>query len=147
MKALDGIYGDCRQVKKLITLGDAIIEVQIPAEDYKRAVQLLDGRGVIVTVAPANLAPGYGPVKGNVDPPQRSFEELPPSQQAAIRCKDEGFRHWIGATSEDDCVLMVRERCGIDSRRELDTPGMAQDLWVALNNAFWAETRGYQEEG
>lgn len=143
---MKAVYGMVRQVKKQLTTDLAIIEVEINKKDYKAAVELLDDQPVLLTIA-QNIPGGYGVLEAKPDPPKRSFEELPPSQQAAIRCKDEGFRHWIGATSEDDCVLMVRERCGIDSRRELDTSAEAQDKWVMLNNAFWAETRGYQEEG
>ena len=135
-------YGMVRQIKKQLTTELAIIEIEISKRDYKAAVQLLDGQTVLVTIA-QDIPGGYGILEGDSkpDPAPRPFAELPPSQQAALRCKDEPFRNWIGATSEDDCVAMVRERCQIDSRRELDTPGKAQDLWVKLNNAFWAEMR------
>ena len=135
-------YGAIRQIRRLLSCQTAIIEVEIPAEEYKNAVQLLDGQNVLVTIA-TGIPGGYGVLGGDSkpDPAPRPFAELPPSQQAALRCKDEPFHNWIGATSEDDCVAMVRERCQIDSRRELDTPGKAQDLWVKLDNAFWAETR------
>ena len=136
-------YGAIRQIRRLLSQDSAIIEVEIPKEAYKDAVQLLDGQHVLVTIAP-EIPGGMGVLDGQPksDPPQRSFDELPPSQQAALRCKNEGFRNWLKAGSnEDDCALMVREYCGVKSRRELDTPGEAQDKWVMLNNQFWKETR------
>lgn len=137
-------YGQVRQVKKLLSTNEAIIEVQITQEAYKDAVQLLDGQLVLVTIAPGDIKGEFRVLDGKEKPPpsKRSFAELPPSQQAAIRGKNEPFRNWlkIGIT-EDGCAVMVREYCGVKSRAELDTPGDAQDKWVRLNNQFWKETR------
>ena len=127
-------YGHCRQVRKLITTGDAIIEVQIPAEDYVNAVQLLDGKQVLVTIAPDDVVDAYGIV---ITKPRKSFAELKPSAQVSLRCKDATFREWMKhGIDEEECITEVRLRCGVESRAELDKPGPAQDVWLAIETAY-----------
>ena len=135
-------YGAIRQIRRLLSCQTAIIEVEIPAEEYKNAVQLLDGQNVLVTIA-TGIPGGYGVLGGDSkpDPAPRPFAELPQSQQAALRCKERKFQDWLGTENENECVFHLYDRLHIKSRRELDTPGKAQDLWVKLDNAFWAETR------
>ena len=135
-------YGMVRQIKKQLTTDIAIIEIEINKRDYKAAVQLLDGQTVLVTIA-QDIPGGYGVLEGDSkpDPAPRPFAELPPSQQAALRCKERKFQDWLGTENENECVFHLYDRLHIKSRRELDTPGKAQDLWVKLDNAFWAETR------
>ncbi len=137
-------YGYVRQVKKQLSTGLAIIEVEVSVEAYKDAVQLLDGQLALVTVT-GDMGGNYRVLDSEDEPepppPSRKFKDLPPSQQAALRCKEPVFQEWVEATSEDDCIAKVYDRCGIQSRRELDTPGNAQDNWVALESAFWGSSR------
>lgn len=129
---MKAVYGYVRQVKKHLTTGEAIVEVQIPAEGYKEAVQLLDSQPVFVTLA-GDVKGGYGVIDSEPESkePPKKFTELKPSAQAAIRCKDKGFRGWLNVNSEDTAIDTVRAYCGVKSRVELDVPGKPQDAWGA----------------
>ena len=39
---------------------------------------------------------------------------------AAIWCKDEDFRDWLGVDSEEEAAKFIRRTCGIESRSLLD---------------------------
>jgi hypothetical protein len=152
---MKAVYGYVRQVKKHLTTGEAIVEVQIPAEEYKEAVQLLDSQPVFVTVA-GDVKGGYGVIDSEPEPEQvpKRFIDLRASAQAAIRCKEIGFQNWLLAEykcsmngeadrviSEDNTAGWLRTILRVKSRAELDVPGKAQDAWVTLNNRYWAEAR------
>lgn len=140
---MKAVYGYVRQVKKHLTTGEAIVEVQIDATGYKEAVQLLDSQPVLVTLA-GDIKGGYGVIDEDEvieKIPSKKFTELRPSAQAAIRCKDEVFRNWLKVGSEDEAIKVIRSRCNIKSRAELDVPGAAQNSWGRLSNQYWAETR------
>lgn len=89
-----------------------------------------------------------------VEKPKRKFEDLPPSQQAGIRCNDPQFQNWVvgqpwatnRAWGVDDTMAeiaadLVREVCGVRSRARLDDSLDAEDAWQNLNAAFEADTR------
>lgn len=74
------------------------------------------------------------------------FKDLPPSQQAGIRCNDPEFQAWChafdppyfidrGRTAAD----FVRSYCNVTSRSRLNEPVPAKN-WTALNERFEADT-------
>lgn len=142
---MKAVYGYVRQVKKHLTTGEAIVEVQIPAEGYKEAVQLLDCQPVFVTLA-GDVKGGYGvvdseePEQTEPEPPKQKFTELRPSAQAAILCKEKGFRDFFlphERATEDDCADFVRANCSVKSRADLDVRGRAQDKWREMENRYY----------
>ena len=73
----------------------------------------------------------------------KSWDELRLSQQAAIRCSDETYRHWLCVDDEESAKSQVRKACEVDSRAELDTDEAAANRWQAMEEEFatWKRTR------
>lgn len=73
----------------------------------------------------------------------KSWDELRLSQQAAIRCSDETYRHWLCVDDEESAKAQVRLACEVDSRAELDTDEAAANRWQAMEEEFatWKRTR------
>ena len=73
----------------------------------------------------------------------KSWDELRLSQQAAIRCSDETYRHWLCVDDEESAKAQVRKACEVDSRAELDTDEAAANRWQAMEEEFatWKRTR------
>ena len=74
-------------------------------------------------------------------PPQKihktkSWDELRLSQQAAIRCSDEMYRHWLCVDDEESAKAQVRKACQVDSRAELDTDPDAAGRWHEMEAEF-----------
>ena len=78
--------------------------------------------------------------------PKKRFHELPLSQQAALRCQDEGFWNFIIAIhphywadqgdKEKSAIAAVYRWSGISSRAELDHDTEAGRTWSVLNAAY-----------
>lgn len=83
---------------------------------------------------------GSTPAAGTRD--RRRFSELPPAQQAALKCSDEAFRRFMKETGHaasmamDDVVEAVREFCGVRSRADLNTNPAATERWRTLLREF-----------
>lgn len=99
----------------------------------------------------AELARTHGPqpespitmAKPNADKAEplkerRPFASLPLSQQAAIRCQDNDFKLWIGASNAEDAADKVRKYCGVGSRSEIITGTAAADIWLRLDGEYQA---------
>lgn len=74
-------------------------------------------------------------------PAKRAWKDLSRSQQAGIKCGEPEFQRWLGArgrpeTIVDDTARHLRERLGIDSRKQLDTDPAAAAKWDALMTDF-----------
>ena len=96
----------------------------------------------------------------------RPWNELSAREQACIRCGDPAFRDWLFATyhpeffeiggrlnavpTEVDAAQLVRIKCEIESRKELDAKTEAGEdarrTWRALDYAFTASQRGDTDE-
>lgn len=69
---------------------------------------------------------------------RREFFTLPMPNQAGIRSDDLKFQLWLGATyggvfqNVDDCAQVIREICGVKSRKEILPGTAAGDKWVSL---------------
>ena len=110
-----------------------VLPEEMPAELY--SVPL----GTRMNLAMVQIGDDEQPVK-------RKFEDLPPSQQAGIRCGDPAFHHWLLGKFPATAMVgtpaaFVREHCGIDSRSQLDVFAEAKDRWANLNAQFEADTR------
>lgn len=73
----------------------------------------------------------------------KSWDDLRLSQQAAIRCSDELYRHWLCVDDEESAKMQVRKACEVDSRAKLDTDEAAANRWQAMEEEFatWKRTR------
>lgn len=78
-------------------------------------------------------------------PVKKAFKDLPPSQQAGIRCGDPVFQNWCRDHNPGffDCVGVtvadfVRSYCEVESRAELNQNPAE---WISLNAQFEADTR------
>jgi len=82
--------------------------------------------------------------------PRRDWRDLPPSQQAGIRCEEPAFREFLASertydwfevgTAEPvaDCVRLI---CGVESRSELNTNQKARVIWHQLDDQYEAWMR------
>lgn len=97
-----------------------------------------------VEVALARLSPNAKP---DVQPEgglrdRRRFHDLPPAQQAALKCKETAFQRFLheqhesGAVTEPMAVDAVRDICGVASRSELNDKPAAAARWARLLSEF-----------
>lgn len=153
-----GTFSDFKSVK---TRSVCQIIIEVPVEKAGECLAALGGwpiPGEEKSVAVARIvekkqeqtAPDPAPAEG------RQWQSLRPSQQAGILCADTEFQEWIvphakwgsGPTGPDSygegyVVDLVRDRCGIGSRAELDTNQQAAAIW----NEIVADFRWHQKHG
>lgn len=65
----------------------------------------------------------------------RKWEDMPYSQQAAIRCGEPAFQAFLGVASVDAAAREVRARCGVESRSELDKTGPKSE-WREIERLY-----------
>lgn len=58
------------------------------------------------------------------------------STTAAILCTNPRFQAWLGASDADEAAQVLRERCQVASRRDLDTDRQAAKRFHALRRTF-----------
>lgn len=95
--------------------------------------------------------------------PERKWDDIPPSQQAGMRCKDPPFQKWASecrtrhftrwdgkgcelmsfaeCTDQEWTQAIVTWYCGVSSRTELDTNPEAAARWRDLYGMFQTDTR------
>ncbi len=73
---------------------------------------------------------------GDVPRGTKHWDDLPPTQQCAIRCTEERFQQFMGATDEADCAEKIRRALGIETRAELNTNTRKASLWRQRDAAF-----------
>lgn len=69
------------------------------------------------------------------------WRDLPPSQQAAMRCNEPAFAAFLKENhgyAGEDVPQAVRELCCVTSRAELNANNQARVLWHQLDNQFQA---------
>ncbi len=72
---------------------------------------------------------------------KKSWADMLPAQQAAIRCAEPEFQRFMDAASEDEAAQLVRMVCAVQSRAELNTDPQARGRWHLLENDYWAWQR------
>jgi len=87
---------------------------------------------------------------------RKRFEEMPLSQQAALKCGDLVFQEWLsnqpdaqpyaGPPNDEWAAASIREICGVLSRSEFDTQPAAGKRWLALHTRFLSETGRVPEQ-
>ena len=75
---------------------------------------------------------------------KRDWRDLPPAQQAGIRCEEPSFEAFLKEERSDDwhesqdaaeCVRLI---CGVSTRADLGTNHKARVIWTQLNSQFEA---------
>lgn len=64
-----------------------------------------------------------------------TFKSL--AQMAGFLCAHKAFQQFMHATSEDDAAINLRQRCGIPSRRELDSNPLARRIFTQQVLPAW----------
>lgn len=98
---------------------------------------------------PTHTTPEPGKTTSDTGPVTRRFSELPYSQQAALRCAEPGYEHFLWDThclGQAPCpaevVALVRHECGVQSRSDIIKGTPAGDKWEALEAEYYAWQRG-----
>ena len=160
--AIQGNYADFKLVK---TRSVAQIIVEVPIERAEQVVKML-GLPVPATEIAVGVAKLQPTAKTqalvnkllNPEKPARkpAATERTRSQWAGIRCNDPVFQQWIWQTegrptgwepSTPGSAIIVRARCGVQSRKELDTNPEKAAAWDALDGRFIEETRLPERHG
>ena len=175
MTAIAGTYSDLKFIKSRSV---AQVVVEVPIERAADVVALFGtpqpGGEVWVGMArlkdnpnaagePDGKASGFEPEEGGSTPPPAAtprtpWSQMPPAQQAGIRCADPKFMAFLTARmaaedaffeahvvrppveTADAAADVVREVCRVQSRAELMTNKVAAVLWRTLDTEYqeWA---------
>lgn len=126
--------------------------IEVPAEMASAVFAALGtpGSGEGIPVALARLQTAPDPIaKPEAQKERRPFSELPYSQQAAMRCQEPSYEHFLWDShglGQEAClaevVALVRDECGVSSRSEIIKGTPAGDKWEALEAEYYAWQRG-----
>lgn len=141
--AIKGTYSDLRFVKSRKV---AQVTIEVPLEQAEQVIALFGtpNPAAETWVALARLNPSAKPdaqTEGGVKD-RRRFHDLPPAQQAALKCKETAFQRFLheqhesGAVTEPMAVDAVRDICGVASRSELNDKPAAATRWARLLSEF-----------
>ena len=145
--AFSGDYVDLRFVKSRKV---AQVVIELPIEQAAAFVASF-GAPNPATGVPVALARLDGGVQEQSPPAKekRRFTELPPSQQAAMRCNEPEFQRFLAGYCDikqvPDSTLaaaLVRSHCGVESRADLDRITDAADMWRSIDADYFAWQRG-----
>lgn len=136
--AFSGDYVDLRFVKSRKV---AQVVVELPIEQAAAFVAAFGAPNPStgVPVALARLAPAQDqqPAKE-----RRKFMDLPPAQQAAMRCNEPEFQTFLKVSTADDAAREVRRLCGVETRAELNSDERAARRWGTMEGDYFAWQRG-----
>lgn len=96
---------------------------------------------------PASRSPAPELSEPVADKARTPFRELPRSQQAALKSRDQDFetwlieRYWRGQTEPHDVDALLKDTLAVSSKRTLDLDHTAAARWDALLTDF--DNRGY----
>lgn len=143
--AISGTFADFRTVKGR-KVAQLVIEVAIEhADDALRALGGVPRPDDPKWVAIARL----DQTKAVPERPsaRKAWADLPPSQQAAIRCTELDFKRFIHGkwdhnlvATDEDAAQAVRDLCRVSSRKDLDANHKARVLWHQLDREFLQAT-------
>src|SRR6185437_16659802 len=135
-------YSDLKLIK---TRKCVQIIFEVPQEDFDTAYDVLGGLPNPTAerwFGIAAIAQQRGQEK---EPsPKRDWRDLPPAQQAAMRCNEPIFAAFLKEARSDDwhesqdAAACVRLICGVASRADLETNHAARVIWKQLDDQFHA---------
>ena len=158
MTAFKAVYADWKLIK---TRSVVQVVFELPVEQADQAYEVLGGMPVaakerwfgVAAIRNPEASPGASvsqpdPVEQpRPDRAKKDWRDLPPSQQAALRCNDPKFRafmtekHGLVSVSSDGAASAVRLICSVKSRSELDTEHRSRVIWKQLDDQFQAWER------
>lgn len=140
--AFRATYSDWKLVK---TRQVVQIVFEVPLADADKVYEVIGGMPNPANerwfgIAPLDLTQKLIEAK----PGKRDWRDLPPAQQAGIRCEEGAFVHFLKEQRPDDwnetqdtadCVRLI---CGVTSRSELSSNQKARVIWTQLDSAYAA---------
>jgi hypothetical protein len=157
--AFRAVYADWKLIK---TRGQVQIVLELPIEQADAAYEVLGGMpqpskerwfAIAALTSPQDSKPASErPQAVVLDKPQsggkRDWRDMPPSQQAALRCNNVMFTAFLKEERSDDwheagadpaeCVRLI---CSVASRSLLNTEHRARVVWKQLDDQFQAWER------
>jgi hypothetical protein len=148
-------------LKNSPTHKSVVLQVEVP-EEYGEAIVRAFGwptRMKPLPVAVARLDDAGDPPKHAERPPEpRRFDDLPPAEQAGIVCKDPEFAEFLRSTAPYKQFMadprwtledMVRDCCGVKSRKDIEEGTEAGRQWRVILNRFraWRDERDRADPG
>lgn len=140
--AFRATYSDWKLVK---TRGVVQVIFEVPLADHDVAYQVVGGMPNSsnerwFAIAPLDLTKKHIDAK-----PKRDWRDVPPAEQAGIRCNEPSFIEFIRETRPDewhenpyDVAECVRLICAVSSRSELGINQKARVIWHQLDSAYQA---------
>ena len=155
MTAFRATFADMKLVK---TRQVAQLIFEVPIEQFDAAYEVLGGMpipskerwfGIAAVKSPAEEDRAQPRPSAQAPIPQtggakRAYRDLPPQQQAGMRCEEPTFVAFLKEQREDDwheapdaadCVRLI---CGVSSRSELSTNHRARMIWNLLDSQYQA---------
>jgi|SRR6185503_8528121 len=155
MTAFRATYSDWKLIK---TRGVVQVVMEVPLADADAAYDVLGGMpvhgkerwfGIAAIKSPEQKEDRAAPRQTSspgipTGGAKRDWRDIPPAQQAGIRCEEPVFAAFLKETRKDDwhetqdatdCVRLI---CGVESRSELGTNQRARIIWHQLDSAFQA---------
>jgi hypothetical protein len=142
MTAFQATYSDFKLVR---TRKVVQIVLEVPVEQSNAVLDVLGGMPDPAKeswVAVARLQQPQPDRQPRPAGERRDWRDLPPQQQAGIRCDEPAFvsflkeqyaNEWHEATDAADCVRLI---CGVNSRADLATNNKARVIWHQLDGHF-----------
>lgn len=133
------IYGEVVTVKPIPTRQVTQIVIEIPEEFHIQATQLLFKRNAFilpcadksplagVSFGVTTLGAAMNPAPAPQAQPKASLN-IP--QWLAMKCQDERFQQFMGATDKDDAAKIVREKCQVESRADIAGDEQALEIFM-----------------
>lgn len=133
--AIQGDYVDLRFVKGR-KVCQVVIEIPIEAGESFVAAFGTPNPAHGIPVALARIQPVAA------EPERKQWDDLSLAQQAGILCSDRQFHAFLGCHSPDSAAIMLRHKCGVVSRSDLDKNPDAARKFRELNSSYRASLRG-----
>lgn len=141
----DGDYTDLKFIK---TRKVAVICIEIPIEKATKFVEVF-GAPSPATGVPVAIARLQEPEKQQGEKVKRQWNEVPKSNQAAMKCHDPDFRRFLALDFDgilmldlDMAVEEVKRICGVTSRADIPNNPEAAKKWDRLYSDFQLWQRG-----
>jgi hypothetical protein len=141
--AFRATYSDWRLVK---TRGVIQVVFEVPLADSDKAYEVLGGMPNSASEKWFGIAAltRAKPEQMENAPTARVWRDLPPQQQAGIRCEEPTFiaflkeqrpDDWHEAPDAAECVRLI---CGVDTRAKLSSDHRARVIWHQLDEQYQA---------
>lgn len=155
--AIRAVYANWRVVK---TRGVLVLEFEVPIEEQEEVLKVL-GAPLFSQAQWVGITLMHAPGKKESEdkPEKRTWDELLPSAQAAMRCQEPAFQDWLAkrmgrvpfkhadeVARKDVTNQRLKEELHITSKRELHSNPIKNMLWNALDTEYQTDMGLLPEE-